>query len=85
MGPYGKVVVAFDTTQGWDLLLFCIGDYRVEHRWGQLILLSLVPITETTQIRAVDKISRVRPYRFKISNGQTTYNQQHVETINGVW
>ena len=80
------VVVAFDTTQ----LGFITYSASAITGWTPMgatgFYYRLVPITETTTNTAVDKISRVRPYRSRLAiNGQTIYDQQHAETINGVW
>lgn len=85
-GDHMAVVVAFDTTQ----LGFITYSASAITGWTPMgatgFYYRLVPITETTTNTAVDKISRVRPYRSRLAiNGQTIYDQQHAETINGVW
>ena len=85
-GDHMAIAVAFGTSSigfitysataitGWTQMDSTGFYYRVE------------PITESTTSAPVTDITRVCPYRSRLAiNGTTTYDAQHVETINGVW
>ena len=85
-GDHMAIAVAFGTSSigfitysataitGWTQMDSTGFYYRVE------------PIAESTTSAPVTDITRVCPYRSRLAiNGATTYDAQHVETINGVW
>lgn len=85
-GDHMAIAVAFGTNN----LGFITYSASAITGWNQMdstgFYYRVVPITESTTSEPVTDITRVCPYRSRLAiNGTTTYDAQHVETINGVW